>query len=125
MHIKAAAGKTMLLVLHGTGANGNIRQDIGDIAPVFGIEHFVGGCEPALLHGTNLHFSHSDEPGKRDAEIKDVFTGKSNKFLVIVGPCSADNEDSVCAYVNRLAKVNEKVKTDTIPFLNLLVYHNR
>ncbi len=47
---------------------------------------------------------------ERDAEIKDVLTGKSNKFLVIIGPCSADNEDSVCDYVNRLAKVNEKVK---------------
>ena len=47
---------------------------------------------------------------ERDAEIRDVLTGKSNKFLVIIGPCSADNEDSVCDYVNRLAKVNEKVK---------------
>jgi len=46
----------------------------------------------------------------RDREIADVITGKSNKFLVIIGPCSADNEDSVCDYVNRLAKVNEKVK---------------
>ena len=46
---------------------------------------------------------------KRDAEIKEVFTGNSSKFLVIIGPCSADNEDSVCDYVNRLAKVNEKV----------------
>lgn len=46
----------------------------------------------------------------RDQEIADVITGKSNKFLVIIGPCSADNEDSVCDYVNRLAKVNEKVK---------------
>ena len=46
---------------------------------------------------------------KRDAEIRAVICGKSNKFLVIVGPCSADNEDSVCDYVNRLAKLNEKV----------------
>lgn len=46
---------------------------------------------------------------ERDAQIKDVFTGKSQKFLVIIGPCSADHEDSVCDYVNRLAKVNEKV----------------
>ena len=46
---------------------------------------------------------------KRDAEIRDIFTGKSDKFIVIVGPCSADNEDAVCEYVNRLAKVNEKV----------------
>ena len=46
---------------------------------------------------------------KRDQEIRDIFTGKSDKFIVIVGPCSADDEDSVCEYVNRLAKVNEKV----------------
>ena len=47
---------------------------------------------------------------ERDAEIKDIFAGKSDKFVVIVGPCSADEEDSVCDYINRLAKVNEKVK---------------
>lgn len=46
---------------------------------------------------------------KRDAEIRNIFTGKSDKFIVIVGPCSADNEDAVCEYVNRLARVNEKV----------------
>ena len=50
----------------------------------------------------------------RDAEITDVITGKSDKFLVIIGPCSADNEDSVCDYINRLAKVNEKVKDKLI-----------
>ena len=50
----------------------------------------------------------------RDNEIKKVFTGESNKFLVIVGPCSADNEDAVCEYVSRLAKVNEKVKDKLI-----------
>ena len=47
---------------------------------------------------------------KRDAEIADVFTGKSDKFLLIIGPCSADREDSVLDYVNRLAKVQDKVK---------------
>lgn len=47
---------------------------------------------------------------ERDIQISDVITGKSNKFLVIIGPCSADNEDSVCEYLSRLAKVNEKVK---------------
>ena len=45
----------------------------------------------------------------RDRLIRDVITGKSDKFLVIVGPCSADNEDAVCEYTNRLAKVQEKV----------------
>ena len=47
---------------------------------------------------------------RRDAEIRDIITGKDNRFMLIIGPCSADNEDSVCDYVNRLAKVNEKVK---------------
>lgn len=51
---------------------------------------------------------------QRDLEIRDVITGKSNKFLVIIGPCSADNEDSVCDYINRLAKVNDKVKDKLI-----------
>ncbi|MCQ2525893.1 MAG: 3-deoxy-7-phosphoheptulonate synthase [Lachnospiraceae bacterium] len=51
---------------------------------------------------------------ERDAEIREVLTGNSNKFLVIIGPCSADNEDSVCDYINRLARVNEKVKDKLI-----------
>ena len=46
---------------------------------------------------------------KRDAEIKKVFTGESDKKLLIIGPCSADREDAVLDYVNRLAKVQEKV----------------
>lgn len=56
----------------------------------------------------------ADIKKKRDEEIRDVITGKSNKFLVIIGPCSADNEDSVCDYVNRLAKINDKVKDKLI-----------
>ena len=47
---------------------------------------------------------------ERDEEIKKIFAGESDKFVVIVGPCSADDEDSVCDYISRLAKVNEKVK---------------
>lgn len=46
---------------------------------------------------------------ERDKLIQDIFTGVSDKFLVIVGPCSADNEDSVCDYTNRLAKIQDKV----------------
>lgn len=46
---------------------------------------------------------------ERDKEIKDIITGKSDKFLVIIGPCSADHEDAVCDYISRLAKVQEKV----------------
>ena len=51
---------------------------------------------------------------QRDQEIADVITGKSNKFLVIIGPCSADNEDAVCEYISRLAKLNEEVKDKLI-----------
>lgn len=46
---------------------------------------------------------------ERDREIRDVITGKSNKFLVIIGPCSADNENSVCDYISRLAGLKDKV----------------
>lgn len=46
---------------------------------------------------------------KRDQDIRDIFTGVSDKFIVLAGPCSADNEDSVCEYVEKLARVNEKV----------------
>ena len=47
---------------------------------------------------------------KRDEEIKAVFEGTDNRFLAIIGPCSADNEDAVCEYINRLADVQEKIK---------------
>lgn len=50
----------------------------------------------------------------RDEEIKAVITGQSDKFLVIIGPCSADNEDAVCDYITRLAKINEEVKDKLI-----------
>lgn len=51
---------------------------------------------------------------ERDKEIADVLTGNSNKFLVIIGPCSADSEEPVCEYIRRLARVNEKVKDKLI-----------
>ena len=44
---------------------------------------------------------------ERDREIRDIFTGASDKFIVIIGPCSADREDAVIEYITRLAKVNE------------------
>ena len=46
---------------------------------------------------------------QRDKEIADVITGKSDKFLAIIGPCSADNEDAVLDYTLRLKKVQEKI----------------
>ncbi|MBP1591915.1 MAG: 3-deoxy-7-phosphoheptulonate synthase, partial [Oscillospiraceae bacterium] len=47
---------------------------------------------------------------KKDKELRDIFTGASDKFVLIIGPCSADNEDSVIDYVTRLAKIQEQVK---------------
>lgn len=51
---------------------------------------------------------------ERDAMIRDVLTGKDDRFLVIIGPCSADSEDPVCDYVSRLTAVQEKVKDRVI-----------
>lgn len=45
----------------------------------------------------------------RDKELRDIFTGKSDKFLAIIGPCSADNEDAVLDYLTRLRNVQEKI----------------
>lgn len=45
----------------------------------------------------------------RDAVIKNIFTGNDNRFILIIGPCSADREDSVLDYTCRLAKLQEKV----------------
>ena len=47
---------------------------------------------------------------KMDKEIADVFTGESDKFLLIIGPCSADKEEPVMDYVGRLSRLQEKVK---------------
>ena len=46
---------------------------------------------------------------QRDEEIRRIFTGESDKFVVLVGPCSADNEDTVCEYVHKLKTVADKV----------------
>lgn len=46
---------------------------------------------------------------RRDAEIKNIFTGKDNRLLLVIGPCSADNEVSVLDYISRLRGVQDKV----------------
>ena len=50
------------------------------------------------------------QKAKNDEEIRRVFTGESDKFLLIIGPCSADREDAVLDYISRLRAVQEKVK---------------
>ena len=47
---------------------------------------------------------------ERDEEVKKVISGESDKFLVLIGPCSADNEDAVLDYTSRLIDVQEKTK---------------
>ena len=47
---------------------------------------------------------------ERDAEIAAIFEGKSDKIVLVIGPCSADHEDSVLEYITRLAKIGERVK---------------
>lgn len=60
---------------------------------------------------------------KRDKEIKDILSGKSNKFILIIGPCSADCEESVIDYTKRLAEI-QKVVEDKI-FIIPRVYTNK
>ena len=47
---------------------------------------------------------------KRDQELRDVITGKDQRFLLVIGPCSADNEEAVLEYAKKLAAIQEKVK---------------
>ena len=60
---------------------------------------------------------------KRDEEIKQILTGQDDRFLLIIGPCSADNEPAVLDYIHRLVKVQEQVK-DKI-FIIPRVYTNK
>ena len=51
---------------------------------------------------------------KNDQEIQDVLSGKSSKMLLVIGPCSADHEDSVIDYINRLRPVQDAVKDQLV-----------
>ncbi|MBE6650996.1 MAG: 3-deoxy-7-phosphoheptulonate synthase [Ruminococcaceae bacterium] len=60
---------------------------------------------------------------KRNMELHDIFSGKSNRLVLIIGPCSADNEDSVIEYITKLREVQEKVN-DKI-FIVPRIYTNK
>ena len=80
-----------------------------------GMKYVQEVMSPAeLLEAYPLTAELKEMKKNRDQAIKDVFTGDSDKFLVIIGPCSADSEDSVCDYVNRLANIQEKIKDKVI-----------
>ena len=51
---------------------------------------------------------------QNDEEIQKVFKGESNKFILVIGPCSADREDAVIDYIKRLRKVQDQVKDQII-----------
>ncbi len=60
---------------------------------------------------------------EREKEIRNIFEGKSDKLILLIGPCSADREDSVLDYVTRLRKVQDKV-ADKI-FMIPRIYTNK
>ena len=57
-----------------------------------------------------LPAEHAKLKEAKDLEIKKILTGESDRFLAIIGPCSADNEEAVCDYISRLAKLQEEIK---------------
>ena len=59
----------------------------------------------------------------RDGELKQILAGEDDRIVLIIGPCSADREDSVLDYVNRLRELQERVK-DRI-FIIPRVYTNK
>ncbi len=60
---------------------------------------------------------------ERDAIIKDIFTGNDSRFILIIGPCSADREDSVLDYTCRLSTLQEKVNDKV--FIIPRIYTNK
>ena len=58
-----------------------------------------------------------------DSAVKNIISGADARKLIIIGPCSADNEDSVCDYVSRLASLQEKAKD--VLFLVPRIYTNK
>lgn len=60
---------------------------------------------------------------ERDKAVMDIIAGRDKRLLIIVGPCSADNETAVCDYVSRLAKLADEIK-DKI-FIVPRIYTNK
>ena len=57
---------------------------------------------------------------KRDEELKKVIRGEDDRLLLVIGPCSSDNEEAVLEYARRLSKLQDEVK-DKI-FMVMRVY---
>ncbi|MBR2275113.1 MAG: 3-deoxy-7-phosphoheptulonate synthase, partial [Lachnospiraceae bacterium] len=52
----------------------------------------------------------AEKKQKNDEEIRQVFTGESDRLILVIGPCSADREDAVLEYISRLRKLYERVQ---------------
>ena len=52
----------------------------------------------------------AEQKAKNDEEIRKVFSGESDKFLLVIGPCSADYKDAALDYIHRLREVQATVK---------------
>ncbi len=63
-----------------------------------------------ILGSMPLPSSFAEVKNHRDGDIRAVFTRKADKLLLIIGPCSAHDEDAVCDYIARLARVQAEVK---------------
>lgn len=71
------------------------------------IKHIPSAQEITLQIPFSAHLKSIKE--KRDADIRNIFEGKDKRMLLIIGPCSADSERSVCEYIGRLAAVQQNV----------------
>ena len=60
---------------------------------------------------------------ERNKVIRDIFAGKDDRLILVIGPCSADREDSVLDYISRLCKIQEKVKDEI--FIIPRIYTNK
>ncbi len=73
-------------------------------------KHMKTPTPEAVLEKVSLPTELKKIKEERDTEIREIFERKSDKFLLVIGPCSAHNEDAVCEYVSRLAKLQEAVR---------------
>ena len=60
---------------------------------------------------------------ERDNELKKIFTGESDKFILVIGPCSADYPESVLEYIERLRKIQDEVRDKV--FIVPRIYTNK
>ena len=92
--------------------NGNGDGIFTETANTTGVERAVSGKSEVVA-----------VKAQRDEEIRNIFEGKDDRLILVIGPCSADNEDAVIDYISRLRTVQEKVK-DKI-FIIPRIYTNK